>query len=263
VKTLLIILLVLPPVFAASVNGAYVEASIDPVPGSPNFLIYNYRIVNGGSSRDAVKTFTIDVRNRTSGVTSNAVSTPSNWTFMGIRNEELTWAANDKGAGVGQSTGFLKIKSDGLPGIRQYRLAPSLENSKIPFGPPQDGNDLKNYLRKVEEFKRTIEARGITLAPVAPPTPFVPLAFVDILMQNFDECVSQGMIKNKGVSDEIVKKFRVIRTSLENNNAAGARSLSQNLIEQMGFQKESKLPLEISALIKHNLQYLVTQLSKK
>lgn len=249
--------------FAASVNGAYVEASIEADNASDTNVIYTYKIVNGGASRDWVKTFSINVSGKSSAVASNSVSTPSNWTFMGTRIDELTWAAKDKGVPAGSSSGILKLKSDGLPGIRQYRLAPSMENSKIPFSPPQDGSALKEYLRKVEEFKRKVESRGITLAPVAPPSPFVPLAFMDVLIQNYNECVSQGMLKNKSVSEELFRKISLIRTTLENNNPVDAKNLSQNLIKQLGFQNSEKFTPEISALLKYNLQYLISQLAKK
>ena len=86
---------------------------------------------------------------------------------------------------------------------------------------------------------------------------------MDVLIQNYNECVSQGILKSKSVSEELLRKISLIRTTLENNNPVDAKNLSQNLINQIGFQKGEKFPPEISALLKYNLQYLVSQLSKK
>jgi hypothetical protein len=215
---------------------------------------YDNAVSNGLVASQHIWEFMIQIRSTTIGGVA-----PTGWDASRATRTNLvavTWAAVDstKDVGPGSSLSGFRIVSSGLPAIVQFYAVGYIP---IPYGDfiPQEGTD--------DIFINS--AQGRTIGPADPPSPFVPLAFLDTLIAMKNEAKNLDWIQQGDLSDLIDTRLSKARDHLESEDESGALEDLQaalNAVEYdcLGMGPISYLTTEACGLLQYNIKYLMEQL---
>jgi hypothetical protein len=219
-------------------------------------LRYEYEIKSLPTSKQDVSTFDIPFD-----------LAPSNLRFP------QGWAA-DAGGGVPRTTWWSRdfayrirpneilsgfgYDSEGLPKIMVMYVAGWAEPPELTFEPDSVvGEDALEASKKV-----------LTVAAAKPPSPFIPLFFLDTLISYKHQAFALGWIKNQGIVQSLDAKLDNAKRQLQRNNTTAARNTLQafvNEVEALWKGEEhpyggKQITSEAYALLKFNAEYLISQL---
>jgi hypothetical protein len=229
---------------------------------SGNAFEYNYVLTNGGSAVQSVWRFELILVQIDS---LKVLKAPADWEhFVFPKHNTLEWSAIPMDTiegyiapiGSGQTLSGFSFLSSGLPGIVAYYAegdgpTPYFDEGQATDEPIPGYDDLTPYGPGVV---------GRTIGPVLPPSPFVPLNFLDTLTSYTAQSRSLGWIKDQATADKYSGYFASAKTSLQQNNASAARSTLQRVLQDANVDSTSNLTSEAYALIRYNTEYLLTQL---
>lgn len=153
----------------------------------------------------------------------------------------------------GRSKTGVLIHTVGLPAIVKFYI-----QGYRPL--PDFGINPTNYKSSFENDFYDNSFVGSTIGPVDPPSPFVPLNFLDTLASFITRSRSLGWIKDQRTADKYSGYFASAKGSLQQNNTAAARTVLQQVLQQADIDSTNNLTSEAYALIRYNTEYLLTQL---
>ncbi len=248
---------------------------------------YTYVVQNDSSSVQSMETLRLEVGDVDSiqggtirgfqnpahwtGWIDNVVAQPRDYTAKAI----IVWGIADTIASIDDmytlpanavqpgATITVSFKSQGLPSIKRFWArgwAPPLTeqayDSLRELGQTH-GDIIKPWF--VDAYI------GKTIAPRIPPTPFVPLSFIDTLIAMKNEAKTLGWIQESDLSDLIDTRLSKARDHLESEDESGALEDLQaalNAVEHdcLGMGPVSYLTSEACALLRYNIEYLMEQL---
>jgi len=102
--------------------------------------------------------------------------------------------------------------------------------------------------------------KGKTLYGKYPPDPFIPLNFLDILINYTDSSYSLGWITNQPTTDKYDSLFITAKTQLQQNNNNAARTTLQTVLQEVDVDSTNNLTSEAYALLRYNTEYLINQI---
>jgi hypothetical protein len=101
---------------------------------------------------------------------------------------------------------------------------------------------------------------GLTVGPSKPPSPFVPLDFLDTLTNYITQSRSLGWIKDQAIGNKYLGYFSSAKASLQQNNIASTRATLQQVLQDANVDSTANITSEAYALIRYNTEYLLGQL---
>jgi hypothetical protein len=155
---------------------------------------------------------------------------------------------------AGQSREGFELRDTGLPAIiRHYVKGYAPESTLWDEEPEHTQEEVRNDIL-------TNSVNGFTIAPKLPPSPFVPLNFLDTLASYTNQSRSLGWITNQTAADKYLSYFSTAKTQLQQNSASGGRTTLQLVLRDVDVDSSSKLTSEAYALIRYNTEYLLDHL---
>ncbi len=263
--------------------------------GQGDTLIYHYKVTNQKNGKQRLQYFELEYSADFVDVTQNR------WTGRKIKRPVLEgnrisnvetnryfWAGGI-GIGLGIVAEGFRIKSVGLPAIVNAYFQGNVPMTPFPDGGPPP--ELDRQIAKLEIFPANRVIRK-TVAPVLPPEPFIPLAFLDTLLSYTRQSAALGWLAPPGQgrdrdedSDEdekpehglvrnIEQRLNKAKRELQRQDSVKARRELEKLVKKVErvwkrSQDEEKrgrnqrMTSEAYALLKYNTEYLIDRLPKK
>ncbi len=113
----------------------------------------------------------------------------------------------------------------------------------------------------------TNSVQGKTLGPADPPNPFVPVAFIDTLISYTRQAFALRWIKNRDIVQDLNAELNDAKRQLRRNNKTEAKSILRDFIDEVKDlweeeedQRRKPLTSEAYALLKFNVEYLISKL---
>ncbi len=224
------------------------------VTGSTNQFIFNYSLYSKPSSLQEV--YDVRIWGRCDSVREN--SAPVRWEVdynNGRGSKFFSYWSSDPMNPIrrlimpGEMADGFKTVAFGLPAIEEYDA--------------QGFNAFPNYSLMTDQQVMDIQQRdetensvhGFTIAPINPPSPFIPLAFLDTLNNYTTQSRTLGWIKDQTTANRYLGYFASAKTSLVQNNITSTRATLQQVLDST-----ATLTSEAYALIRFNTEYLLAQL---
>jgi hypothetical protein len=223
-----------------------------------NTYLYSYSIENGAESQQNLDTFILEFgvddvtdastmwsSDRIRGVRDEQIAFVNRWMWSGAQGLEPTESAN----------GFA-LESAGLPGITNANFQGRAPILAWPTAP--GGNLLKQiFALKVYPANHVLRK---TVAPVAPPSSFVPLDFLETLISYKHQAFELGWIKNQKIVKHLDKTFEHAKKRLEKGSIPRAIKALRASVKRVETRKKGHLTSEAYALLRFNTEYLIDQL---
>ncbi|MGH2569298.1 MAG: hypothetical protein ACRDGA_13250 [Bacteroidota bacterium] len=236
-------------------------------------LLYRYAISNGADSKQNLFAFEIEyqaevidasVNRWRSGKMFDGKVENNRW----IQFEAGRWRwSGDQGLQPTWHKDGFALKSKSVPGIVKVYFQGNAGEFSAPFGGPSF--ELDQQIAQLQIFPANRVIRK-TVGPVLPPTPFVPLAFLDTLISYKHQAFDLGWIKNRGIIQSLNAKLENARAQLRRNNKTAARNILQSFVNEVeALWKEEnqrrdpqgvQITSEAYALLKFNAEYLLSKL---
>jgi hypothetical protein len=105
--------------------------------------------------------------------------------------------------------------------------------------------------------------KGVTICGTNPPDPFVPINFIDSLINYNFRSFELGWITNQSTANKYDSLFTSAKTQLQQNNNNAARTTLQTVLQEVDIDSTNNLTSEAYALIKYNTEYLLSKLSEQ
>jgi hypothetical protein len=244
---------------------------------------YVYLVQNGSSSNAAASNFQIDISQQSgtatldgSGLTSDSgfitapvgvgdsvslpvgVSIPKDWRATTSTTGGLVWFSHRHAQPInpGTSLGGFEITSRGLPAVRTFTVAPYINVETL--GIPTD--DLGTYYSSLRAIKQKAAVTGVTIAPTAPPAQFDALVFLNGIIGDAKTAATAGWIKDNGILNSIDAKLNAASDAVKRGQTVVAKNNLNALLNEVNAQANKSLSPEAVALLKFNVQYLVSKL---
>ncbi len=242
-------------------TGAISRINIDLSKPSGSLDLGNEGLINGTGSLDIISN-TILQRPSTTPMLPVGLSAPAHWLVSLEVDGTAGWgpARNPFLMQPGQSVSGFVITSRGLPGIRQFIARPDLDVDTLPIKPPEDQTDVKRYEDEFDALEASVSAKGVTVAPTAPPADFKPLAFLQTIQSYKDQAVKQGWIDDFGVATSLDAKLNAAEHALQRQENTTAKDVLSALLNEVAAQSGKHLSSEAVALLKFNTEYLISKI---
>ncbi len=223
-------------------------------------FLYSYSIENSIGSQQNLRTFILEFgvdevtdastmwsSNRIRAVKNGQIGFANRWAWHGDQGLEPTW-----------STEGFALKSPGLPGITNAYFRGRAPNSiRWPGGLP--GGALRKQVSALRVYPANYVLRK-TVAPVALPTPFEGIGFLDTLSSYTSQSLVLGWIANQATADKYESHFSTAQTQLQQQDTTAARSELQTVLQEVDQDSSTVLTGEAYALLRFNTEYLLDQL---
>ncbi len=102
--------------------------------------------------------------------------------------------------------------------------------------------------------------KGVTICGANPTDPFVPLDFLDTLLNYNQRSLYLGWISNQTTADKYDSLFTSAKTQLQQNNNNAAKTTLQSVLQEVDIDSTNNLTSEAYALLRYNTEYLITQI---
>ncbi len=261
-------------------------------PTGGGLLTYGYRVTNPASNSGSIWRMEIDISKPTGSVSLSSeglfngpgflesisssvlqeastvpmvpvgLNAPSNWDVGLSVHGTVAWGPDGEPFLIrpGQSLSGYQITSRGLPGIRQFVAGPYVDVDTIPIKPPEDDTDLPRYKQDLAAIKASVSAKGVTVAPTAPPADFRPLAFLQTIQSYKDQALKQGWITSFGIANSLDVKLNSAQGALERQDNTTAKNVLRALLHEVDAQGGKHLSPEAVALLKFNTEFLISKI---
>lgn len=140
-------------------------------------------------------------------------------------------------------------ESFSLPGIQNYYL----RGYNFPNLDPE--NSTSEYYDIFENSNI-----GATIGPRDMMNPFVPLDFIDTLLNYNTRSFELGWITNQTTADKYDILFSTAKTQLQQNNNNAVRATLQTVLQEVDIDSTNNLTSEAYALLRYNTEYLIEKL---
>ncbi len=191
------------------------------------------------------------------------LSAPINW-FVGLSLAgTAAWGATGDQDFVirpGQTRSGYQVTSRGLPAIRTFTVQPDLDIDTLPIKPPEDETDLPRYKQDLAAIEASVSAKGVTVAPTAPPADFKPLAFLQTIQSYKDQALKQGWITSFGIANSLDAKLNSAQHALDRQDNTTAKNVLSALLHEVDAQGGKHLSPEAVALLKFNTEFLIARI---
>ncbi len=226
---------------------ATVKAKVVRVPG---VYRYQYVVENNPTSQQEINE--VLVAARTDSI-RNGVG-PERWDFFVHPRPRVDWSLppfQKQFIPPGGSDSRFSYESTGLPApVSCYVRG---RNETLQETPPY--NEENWYADVVGNSYVTT-----SVGAADPPSPFVPIVFLDTLALYTTQSRSLGWITSQAVADKYLGYFTSAKTQLQQNNAARARATLQSVLLDVDVDSSSAITSEAYALLRYNTEYLVSKL---
>lgn len=205
---------------------------------------------------------TIESSPSTAPIVPVTLDCPSGWLASLSAPGTASWAGIDETSLIhaGQVLDGYQIRSQGLPGLRSFRLEPHLNIADISLTPPDGPAGLDRYQSELQTFIDNASTLGITVAPTAPPADFQPVQFLQTIQNYKEQSFKQGWITNAGVANSLDVKLNAALAALQAQDIATAKNVLNALLNEIQAQNGKDLTSEAVALLEFNTQYLLSKL---
>ena len=228
-----------------------------------SYFIYNFELKNSSSSIQRLYNFYLYILSAISEITIPG----ENWYTGFFSYIPIFHWYNSKGeAGLANpldgispdsfETGFSFV-SYGLPTITKayFKGNPTIYLS-FPDEPPDEISKLLKPLRK---FPNNTVIRE-TIGPKDPPNPFIPLNFLDTLLNYNQRSFELGWITSQSIADKYNNYFNTAKTQLVQNNISAVQNTLQTVLQEVDQDSSGNLTSEAYALLRYNTEYLLESL---
>lgn len=262
---------------------------------------YGYEIINGKDSIGDLTDFDIDISKPVNGMqlsNEGLVNATKHVIGSGVLKMPTTvpmvpvgfpyvpdgWLAGPSIMGTGgwgafrlkpglSASGFV-LQSRGIPTIRDFRANPVFDTELMKYYPDVESLPNEEVVKVDEQLKKDREAiayKGKTIGPTAPPANFIPLSFIDYIIDLKHQAASLGWIKNEGVVKSLDGKLDNAKKKLTEGSTGAAKNILNafiNEVEAQGCATYENCPpgkhltSEAHALLKYNALYLIDSLIK-
>jgi FIMAH domain-containing protein len=130
----------------------------------------------------------------------------------------------------------------------------------LSIDPPTSPSDLPRYLSQVSTVKDRASAKGVTIAPSAPAVDLRAQDFLETIIGYKEQAIQQGWIKNQGIGVSLDAKLNAAQAALARGNNKTAVNILNALLNEVDAQAGKQLSPEAVALLKFNMQYLISKL---
>jgi hypothetical protein len=212
------------------------------------YFQFDYSLTNLLSSKQNVWIFDIVYSAKTVKLRS-----PQNWNGeIGRGVNRIAWGANDSLDFIfpGSTLSGFNYESEALPSIKTYYAEGWITIPQLTYEPDSiiGGNVLESA------------KQGTTIGPADPPTPFVPLDFLDTLIGYITQSRTLGWIKDQAAANKYLDYFASAKRDLQQNLNAPAWLTLKKVLRDVDVDSTSLLTSEAYALIRFNTEYLLGQL---
>lgn len=218
-------------------------------------LFFYYDIFNKAASKQSVE----DMRIWCESQNVVCISSPPYWDFSSRSGRGFGWSTM-----IDYTTGQIRIgKSVSGFGIKAMSLC-TIENFHShgfngvgALGTIPESLDKLKLIVK-DDLENAVW--GKTIVPADPPSPFIPSNFIDTLTNYTAQSRSLGWINDQATADKYSGYFSSVKASLQQNNTGAARTVLQQVLQQVNIDSTNNLTSEAYALIRYNTEYLLSQL---
>jgi hypothetical protein len=160
--------------------------------------------------------------------------------------------------GPGESLSGFSFESTGLPTIVESYFEGNAALLAFSAEPP---SEMDQILDTLLTFPRNTLIQ-YTIGPSTPPSPFIPVAFLDTLISYKHQAFTLGWIANQGILQSLDAKLENAKAQLQRNNITSARNILQSFLNEVEAlnKKGDQITSEAYALLKFNAEYLVSKL---
>ncbi len=168
----------------------------------------------------------------------------------------VDWASSNRAFDVppGKEIKGLQMTSYGLPSLRAFIISPSYNPSPRVVVTPENEDSVRNYLPERSErenkallrIRDSIQWKGVTVAPAAPPLNSSLLVWVDTLLSYTRQSVALGWLgagrdddcdndehPQNGIEKNIVRRLSMARKDLERGDSVKARRDLESLVKKV------------------------------
>ncbi|MDR3627222.1 MAG: hypothetical protein P4L45_10340, partial [Ignavibacteriaceae bacterium] len=205
--------------------------------------LYQYSVCNSTSSYQKINEFSVDKF-----FDSVVYTCPKFWVGYNYFNISTFWNSGLEGLNYikqGATNSDFNVEAP-------YLSLPSITNYYV-RGWNGDFNDSMGDIF-------TNSKKGTTIGCKPIPSPFIPLNFIDTLLNYNQQSLNLSWIKNQTTSDKYNNYFNTAKTQLQQNNIAGARITLNNVLRAVDQDSTTNLISEAYALIRYNTEYLLANL---
>jgi len=149
--------------------------------------------------------------------------------------------------------------SRGIPSIRMFRVLPFFNVDEI-YPSEFDVNDADSLFRRISEDRKNIAFSDYTIGPKTPPDPFIPLDFIEMLIDYKIQSCDLGWIENQGVCRSLRATLDNVQRQLEQGRIQSAANNLQAFLNEVEALKDVQLSSEAYALLRFNGEYLLRKL---
>ncbi len=245
-----------------------------------NEFTYSYKVLNMSEAEQEIWKFYIEAK-----VDSFNIIAPTGWYSRKLNKLNLiaaSWASLDSMKDIfpGTRKDNFVIKSKGLPGIVNF-FAIGYIDAQF-----DEGTEFKKSTTGI--FNNSV--KGYTIGPSTPPSPFLPLSFLDTLTSYKHQAVRLDWLidkkeekkdeddeeKEDGIVAKLDKRLVKAKTALMKGDSVKAREEVEKFVKKVvklykesqnheEEKEEKKLVMsnEAYALLKFNAEYLIERLQKK
>ncbi len=215
-------------------------------------LLFNYQIYNEPISRQSINVF--DIKTGMDSVIS--VSSPNGW-IGDSRHKAVIWDDSTYDKGIifkykikpGQTRSNFSYRTNGLPIIT---------NAYLRGCNYQWQGDYINNTRRNDYLNNSVIIK--TIAAKLPPSPFIPINFIDTIKTYCDSSYSLSWIKEEPTLTKYNNYLTTAKNYLIEGDSTSARSELQLVINDCVADSSTVLTSEAFALLYFNTEYLISQL---
>jgi hypothetical protein len=213
----------------------------------------SYQVKNDQESKQKIKWISI-------GETNNLIDTimaPSGWRKGKLSDYSIVRynAVIDSLQLLAGShaTGFI-IRCYGLPVISKYYLQAPYKD--LDLSSVTDDELMNRMYQNILNNSFT----GFTISAGNPPSPFVPLTFLDTLTDYTTQSRTLGWIKDSLTAVKYLGYFGTAKTKILQNDTATAKSTLRQVLTDVDVDSTSHLTSEAYALLRFNTEYLIPRI---
>jgi hypothetical protein len=168
----------------------------------------------------------------------------------------------------GESLDSIVMTSRGQPALRSFVVSPSYNPAPPVVVTPANEDSVRLNAREpsheeevaFEHLEDSINVRGLTIGPTAPPLMFSPLAAIDTLLSYKHQALSLGWITNQGIANSLDSKLDNAKSKLTAGDTTAAKNMLNAFVNEVEAQNGKHLSSEAYALLKFNAEYLIQRL---
>jgi hypothetical protein len=216
-------------------------------------LVYKYRISNSYESAQKIKYFFLTTKIKKADFLYSA---PLGWDFFTEIAPLVYFEAINKSAQIATNTslpGFY-LKTNALPTINAIYL--QAEHLKPDYSVEEFTLHYPEYLNNIYTNSIII----ISICPEIPVLPFIPINFLDTLLNYRNRSFELDWIKNQTTSDKYDSLLNLAKTQLQQNNNSAAKSTLQIVLQEVDIDSTDNLTSEAYALLRYNTAYLIEKI---